>query len=292
MGILNALFGSKSAAQKIVMDDEFILEQWKDYCKTVPQKKILIEKLAHDIRLKSDLKELKLLLTLELTNICGEEKTQAKLRSELESVEHSSKIRRVHRLEQCLGYAATKYEYVHGLLLHLHSLLKYQMHLVSKLQSGFKGSETIPILHLKSQLELELELHHKIQSIETFHDLFLALVKGEHIISTMDAKEKQLLAKMQKEFQGIFSGNTVKGITYEWVGTVFDSVQNIVMDHEAIMAKGFDPHVDVDFEFVNLPGFVDLVKKSAQGLRKREFSEQMINVFVNVFREWYNHERD
>jgi len=310
MGLLNRLFGStESIAKEIEADDEQLLEQWKDYLGTVLKKRVIIEKLSLDVRLNDDLKELKLLLILELTNIHGEEKEESELISDLESLEHSKKVRRVHRLEQCLGYAETRYEYVHGLLHQLHSVLRHQMHLVERLHKDHKHTEKL-ISHLKSQSELEAEVLGKVEKIETFHELFLALVKGEHIIKTMDAREGRLIKRMQRGVSKIFSQEISEGITYEWAMTVFNAVQDIVMDHEAILARGLDPHPNIDFEFVNRPGFVDLARSSVVPLRlkrdrerhpddsvfsfpkRKEVSEEMINAFVHMFREWYNHERD
>ena len=96
---------------------------------------------------------------------------------------------------------------------------------------------------------------------------------------------------MQTEMDKIFSSEITKGITYEWTMTVFEAIEDKV--HEGV-ANGMFPgyHPDIDFEFANRPEFVDLVRESIQNLRKRKVSEQMINVFVHLFREWYNHGRD
>jgi len=202
---------------------------------------------------------------------------------------HSVKIQRVHKLEQCLGYAETKYEYVYGLLKQLDVILKNQMQLVRMLQVKSKKTDEL-ISHLKAQLELELIILEKIKKIETFHTLFLALVKGEHIIHRMDAAEKKLLAKMQSGMGKIFSQEITKGVLYEWAMTVFSGMEDKV--HELVADGMLDQHPDMDFEFVNRGEFVDLVRECIQRLRKRKVSEQMITVFVHLFREWFNHERE
>jgi len=56
---------------------------------------------------------------------------------------------------------------------------------------------------------LEIEIIKKIGQIKTFHSLFLALVKGERIIKTMDSREKRLLKKMQTGVQKIFSSEII-----------------------------------------------------------------------------------
>jgi len=292
MGVLNRLFGSTEAiAKEIALDDKAILKHWKDYLATIPKKKKVIERLKIDFNLKNNLQELKKLLILELTDISDEEKKESELISDLEAIEHSRKIKRVHRLEHCLAYAETKYEYVDSLLHQLHSFLKSQIHLTKKLLAASKHQEKF-ISHIKSQFELELEIIKKIEQIGTFHNLFLALIKGEHIIRRMDAKEKRLLKKMQNRISKICSNEIKEGITYEWTTTVYNKVQDLVMNHEAILDREEEINPDFDFEFVNGSEFVDLVRETIKNLKTKEVSEQMITVFVHLFREWYNHGRD
>ncbi|MEK6834923.1 MAG: hypothetical protein AABX61_01525 [Nanoarchaeota archaeon] len=291
MGLLNNLFGStESIAIKLELDDEDIIKTWKDYIETISKKKVFIKKLNIDSNFQSNLQELKKLLELELADISNEEREESELISDLEALEHSKKVKRVHKLEQCLGYIETKYEYVYKLLHQLNSILKFQINIVKILLTSSKDIQKL-ISNIKLQFELELELIKKIEKIETFHDLFLALIKGEHIVRSMDSQEKRLLKKMQKGIIKIFSNEITEGITYEWAMTVFNAIEDKV--HEGV-AKGIFPgyHPDIDFEFANRPEFVDLVREIIQNLKKRKVSEQMINVFVNLFREWYNHERD
>lgn len=291
MGLLAHLFGSsKDIAKEIKVHEESIIAHGKKYLDTVPKKKIIIARLCLGDNFQKDVKELKRLLELELTDISNEEKEEPELISDLEATEHNQKIKRIQKLEQCLGYAETKYEYAYKLLHQLDLILKSQIYLVLKLQAGSKLPERL-IIHLRSQLELELEVLNKIEKIETFHTLFLALIKGEHIIKIMDSKEKRLLKRMQKGVSKIFSNEIDEGITYEWAIMIFNAIEDKV--HEGV-ANGMFPgyHSDIDFEFVNRPEFVDLVRQSIQSLRKRKVSEQMIAVFVHLFREWYNHERD
>lgn len=291
MELLSHLFRTNEAVAKgIDLDDESILKSWTKYSKTIPRKKELIEALRLDSKLQSNLQELRSILAYELVSVHDEEIEEKELIHDLERIEHSQKIKRVHRLEQCLGYAETKYEHVYELLRQLYSVLKSQIHLTEKLLTGVKNPERL-IAHLKSQLELELEIIKQIERIETFHNLFSTLVKGEHIIREMDSKEKKLLNKMQKGMTKIFSKEINEGITYQWAITVFNAIEDKV--HEGV-AKGIFPgyHPDIDFEFANRPEFVDLVRETIQNLKKRKVSEQMINVFVHIFREWYNHERD
>lgn len=291
MGLLNHLFGStESIAKEIELDEESISQSWKKYLKTISKKKEVIERLRVDRNFQSDLLDLKELLELELIDLSNEEKDESELIADLEAIEHSQKVKRVQKLKQCLGYAETKYEYVYGLLRQLGSLLQNQLHLVTVLQEKSKDTGKL-LSHLKLQLELELEIIKRIEKIKTFHNLFLALVKGEHIIRSMDSREKRLLKKMQKGISKIFSNEIKEGVTYEWTMTVFNAIEDKV--HEGVANGMFDGgySLDMDFEFVNRPEFVALVRETIQTIRKRKVSEQMINAFVHLFREWYNHER-
>ncbi|MGV8162121.1 MAG: hypothetical protein ACP5N2_02165 [Candidatus Nanoarchaeia archaeon] len=291
MGLLNRLFDSQEyIAKEIEIDEESIIKQWKHYFDTIPRKKEIIEKLIFEGNIQNNVNELKKLLNLELTDISKEKKEELELIADLEALEHSQKIKRVHKLLQCLWYVETKFEYIYRLVQQLHSSLKSQMHLILQLQAGSKDAQRL-ISHIKLQFELEYELFNEIEKIEDFHNLFLALIKGEHIIKKMDESETRLLKKMQKGVSKIFSDEITEGITYEWAMTVFDAIEDKV--HEGVANGAFiGYHPDIDFEFVNRAEFVDLVRESILNLRKRKVSEQMIAVFVYLFREWYNHERD
>ena len=106
----------------------------------------------------------------------------------------------------------------------------------------------------------------------------------------MDAKEKRLLRLMQKRMDKISSGEISTGITLAWGKAVFNAVK--VKVKEAYDKRILTQHPQIDTRFVNGPEFVDLVRETIQNLRKREVSEQMINVFVHVFREWFNSKLD
>ena len=281
MGMLNHLFGSsESVAKEAELDNNAILKKWKDYLETIPKKKAIIGEMS--AANAASFKELKKLLELELVDIGGEERKESELISDLESMEHSKKIKRVHNLYRCLCHVALKYEYVYNLLHHLHNYLMHQMHLANRLIAGSKHADRL-ILHIKQQLELELEVIKKIEDIKTFNNLFLALVKGEHIIHKMDSFERRMLKKMDKD-------TPIDGITDKWVMAVFNGIEDKV--HEMVSNSVLDYHSDVDFEFVNRPEFVDYVKETIRNLRTRNVSEQMINVFVHLFREKYNNEME
>ena len=97
MGLLNHLFGSEeSIAKEIELDDDSIKKIWKDYVETISEKKKIIESLGMDNNLLNNLRKL---LELELVDIRNEEREETELISDLEVIEHSQKVRRVHKLE-------------------------------------------------------------------------------------------------------------------------------------------------------------------------------------------------
>jgi len=297
MGLLNYFFGSTEAnAKEITLDNDTILKIWKEYLETVPAKNAIIGKLHADKNLNSSLQELKKLLDLELTDISGEERDEAEILADLEKIEHEERIKKVKRLKQCVGYAKTKYEHVFGLLQHLHSILQAQMNLVAMLLAGSEDAETL-ISHIKAQVELEQEVIKQVKGIKTFDALFSALAKGEHIIQQMTPREKLLYKRMKKLF---ISDVQITGITSDWAAAVYDAVENRILEITAEMTVPGIDNPDIDFEFVNRPEFIDLVRETIQRLRPEEargtikrvrqkgVSEETINAFVSLFRAWYN----
>ena len=288
MGLLNYFFSSTEAtAKEMKLDNDAILRIWNEYLKTVSDKKAVVYALRANKNINSNLQELKRLLGLELSDISGEERDEAEIIADLEKTGHEEKINKVRRLKQCLGYAKTKYEHVFGLLQHLHSILQAQMHLVEKLLAGSQDPETL-ISHINAQLGLEREVIKQIKEIEAvepFDALFSALIKGEHIIQQMTSREKLLYKRLKKLF---VSDVPIKGITSDWAAAVYDAIEDKIREISADMAIPGSNHLYVDFEFVNRPEFVDLVRETIQRLRQKEVSEEMINAFVSLFRAWYN----
>jgi hypothetical protein len=292
MGLLNRFFKSQEElAKDVALKDDDFLRAWNEYHKTVNEKSVLIEFLSKDNYLQT-VPKLQKLLDLELSEIEGEKKTEKQLVDDLKSIEHDKRIQKVKNLFNRLCYAESKYTYIYKLLNELHNAIVAQLHIVEKLSSA-NDVDTL-ISHLKSQSAVESEVIKQIETRETFHGLFLALVKGEQIIGRMDAKEKQLLKRMSVILTENFRIRSLpgpqrkKGLTYEWSDKVYtgilDQVGEYIARHEEDDA-GNNP--DVDFEFVNHPEFFDFVRKCAKEVGL-DPSEQMINVFVHVFRELYN----
>ncbi len=297
MGIFTKLFGSaESAAKKGELTAKEIEALWQQILKIYSSKREIILNLGKAANLKESIASLYPLIDSEIKDVSLEEKSESNLISDLEKIEHSHKIKNLHRIENCLAYPENHYEYVLHLMHKLHSCLKSQMHIVKKLRNSPKNPEKL-VSHLAMQHEIEHEIIMKMQNAATFKakssiQLFAALATGEHILKEMDKREKKLLAKMEAGVNKILmqESNLASGITHEWIIDVYNKVQDIVEKGEAIIARGFDQHPYVDFEFVNHSQFVELAAESIKTLKKGKgkVSDQMINTFVRIYRDWYN----
>jgi hypothetical protein len=294
MGIVEWLLGSEEAvAKEIEQTSESVAKHWKNYLETVNKKKEIVERLTH-FNYQQEAAILRDILKVEISDIAAEEKDENVIISDLNAVEHSKKIKRVHKIEQCLCYIDRKYAYAYTLIEHIHSVLNSQMQIVTLLIKGTKKADVL-IIHLKSQSEIESELIQKINESEKtvgqFHDLLVALVKGEHIIKRLDSREKRLLKKLHKGALKVFAEEKSDGIFYEWAMEVLNGIEDQI--HEAVVKQILPGHnKDIDFEYVNRPEFVDYSREVLQRLSKRKVPEERVNVLVHLFREWFCYDKE
>ena len=115
MGVLNRLFASsESIAMETEVDEESIIENWEKYSNTILEKEQIINRLPYSFGERvTPLRRLKQLLDLELVDVSTAEKDEDDIVLNIQSLEHSKKIKRVHRLEGCLKYFETRHEYVY-----------------------------------------------------------------------------------------------------------------------------------------------------------------------------------
>lgn len=106
------------------------------------------------------------------------------------------------------------------------------------------------------------------------------------MICRMDACEKRLFEKMQRGMRGVFTSQKEDGITCEWaremLGSLDDKIAEAVADGH-LYGDRFS-----DFAFVNSDAFIPFVREIAFKVRPKGVSEQMITVFVKLFREWFH----
>jgi hypothetical protein len=283
------MFGSdKAIAKEEIKEGDIILSKWRDYVDTVPEKKEIIAKLPSAFGGKiAVLKRLRELLTLEMVDIHVVEKDEDDMIKNLEALEHSGRRMRLDRLEASLAYEETKLRYIHNLMIHLYVILKSEWSIVENLFQKLDITKySKKVGHLTSELELETEVLRQISLRETFNELFVGLVNRDETIEYMDANEKRLLRTVQKRMNSVFAGEIKTGVTYQWALNVFKASE-IKVD-ELFEANPYG-HEELGFEFVNSAEFIPFVIKWKPDAREKEFSDEMVKVFVHAFREWYNH---
>lgn len=283
MGSLNSLFRSpEETAKRAKEDEDLILKTWKDYTKTIEEKEYIINKLLFIFgERKQNLKRLGELLDLELVDIGLIEKDDKDIISDLKSLEHNQRIAKIHRLENTLAYAESKYKYIFELLKNLYHTLQIEKELQIRLVSVQDLRKYKQLIEpIKSELAVELTILEKINERETFPKLFSDLINGEHIVFQLDKKGKRMVK--------FFADTKQEGLIDQWVMGVFDRIEDKV--HEVVAEGTLDYHPHVNFEFVNHPEFTTLVREVIVSLRKKPVAEEMINNFVYMFREKYNSE--
>jgi len=284
MTLLNTLFHSPaSLAKSAAKADDDILAAWTKYYATIPAKQRIISQLPSGFgQRKQLLQELQRLLKLELVDVHKVERDEQEVIGDLHSLDHSERIRKIHRLDDTLCYAETKYKYIYHLLMNLYVNLRKEADTCKKLMKADLGQFRKLVVLLQAEFQVELTIIEKIEARETFHELLLTLVKGEEIIEQLTAKERKIVQKMR--------GNTpVDGITDRWVMKVFNALQGEV--YRLVSEGTLDQHPHIDLEFVNGLHFVELAQRIIEELRGRKVSPELLNSLVHMFREKYN-ERD
>ncbi len=282
MTFLNTLFHSPaSLAKQAARADDDILAAWREYSGTISAKGKIIRQLPSGFgQRKQLLQELQRLLKLELIDVHKVEQDEQEVIADLHSLDHSQRIQKIHRLDDTLCYAETKYKYIYHLLMNLYVNLRKEAALCKKLA---KITQLRPyrkqVELLQAELQVELTIIEKIEARETFHELLLALVKGEEIIEQLTTKEKKIILKMRGD-------NPVGGITDQWVKGIFDALDKEV--YELIAHDLMKDHFFAHLEFVNGPHFVEMARKVIEELRGRTVSPELLNAFVHMFREKYN----
>ena len=311
MGILDRLFGSPEEVASIAsVADSRIKRAFKKYFDTVPEKQRIIGAIIINIP------RLKELLNTELVDLKEDENAEMEVIRDLNALRHSIHFNIADKLYQTLRYAERKYEYIIGLILHIHSILKNEFHLASALEKSSNDSSEI-IQHLRGQVELEVKMLKNIDEIDrsngsgTFSRLFSEFIRGQMIMKQWSAREKRLIKSMiwyiaprnERLLQKMnYKSDNLpySSLFNAWGLKVKESLQQVV---DNAVAKGLmDYNTDADFELVNKSMFEDLVRDVAIAIRNEEAralnrhrikgapSKRMLEVFVHDFREWFNSE--
>jgi hypothetical protein len=298
ISILNRLFGtSASVSSEIVKDDVTLFGAWLEFTETYAKKAELVAGLKED----SSLRRVTLIKTLigeELVNIHGEEHLEEDIIKDLRKLKHESRIRRIDKLEACLNYGATRYEYAHKLLEELYHVLRRELHVLNNLSRQKRFAIDLKVIYLlKKELEVEktiIEMAEKI--VGKFHEAFTAIAKGQRIIQTLTEKEKALVASLKKQLDAIFSGKEKEGFLAVWAIAVDDIALDFIEEMQigstaTRLDRVFDGHYCADFEFVNSPEFAKLAKDKIPPASKSLITDEVFNVFMHVYRDWFNHKR-
>jgi hypothetical protein len=286
MGILRALESVEALSRISEEDAEGAVKSWEAYHSRLSSKFEFAEEFIHK-GLSNSSSDVKKLSRVIATMLVSEEKDEDKIADlirNLDAIEHKKRIRRVKRLYGALAYEKTQVEHVYSLLEELHKVLRSEIAVVKSMEKD--GVTEVFIGRFKQELSVEREVAQQIAGIGDFTNRFRALIRGEHVAHRLDSRQH----KLKKLLQRRMSSDKYGGIIFDWARAVTDSIEDEFRKQEA---QGIlENHPDVDFELVNRPEFVDLVKRIAREGRGKDVSDDMLSAFVHIYREWYNHERD
>lgn len=282
MGLLNHFFAGNIAktAEKANNDLQRI---WADFLKAHSEKQVLVADLSVE-NVAAHLPRLWKLLSLELADIEEETKSEQVLLGELGAVEHEKELRSLHNLERALRYVETRHQYFDALLGRLHDCLKLQLHIAEKLSLDARQPAAL-VSAWRAQSAIEDEIVKRIEDCRTFQDGFVDLMKGVYVVERLGKREAKLAGMLKKRLGKVFSGEVQGGVYFAWASKVMRDLEEAIF--EAIGNELDGHHETVDYEFVNRPMFVELVRRSVPA-RAGKISERDIQAFVAVFREWYN----
>jgi len=183
MGFFEKFFSRKGVTKELELADWEIIGIWKNYLQSVERKSKIVQQMTSE-NYATFLDQLKELVDLELVEITDEENYGKKYVEDIQRIEHDERIQRVKRLEQTLFYVESKHRYLDKLLEQLHEVLRLQKYYVDSL-SGLTVHSFLPALAKTVQEE---EAIIKEADLPDFHELFLAIAKGEAMVKRMRKK--------------------------------------------------------------------------------------------------------
>ena len=279
MGLLDFIRSDEVLAENVQLDDKKIVSIWNNYLRTFEEKGKVIFAIREDNMSQSIIK-LRVLLDTELIDISQSGDLEEDIIEDLKNLEHSENIKRIHKLQRCLGYAETTYEYVHALMKKLYSIIILEVRCANK--ENFNISD---VDELKNLYDLELEVVNKTENLdqtknrESFQEVFISLVIGERIIKRMNKTEKRLMRSMKRVMDKVFSTDEdeqiSEGLIHDWVADVVNAIDDKIGEGIADLLFSGD-NEDINLEFVNKPQFVDLVREKRRALTQDRISEESI----------------
>ncbi|MCX6707399.1 MAG: hypothetical protein NT001_04645 [Candidatus Woesearchaeota archaeon] len=264
----------------LVQNYEKVLRSWYHYIDSFPDKERML--LSQSINFS----ELRNMISIELVDISGEEKSEEDLISDLQEVDHDYKVRKLHRIEETLYHAEKKYEYVYNLVRSIHYRLKNELHLLDKIAANSANYDKL-ITHLKNEIELERILVDKIKRIDEeqgagkFDKLFKSLLTGKQVIINIESRKGKLFDAIQNK-----GSEEPNSVVYKWVDAVLAKVEDAISD--AVSNGDIPCSPNADFEFVNSGFFEKMARDTIRSISPAGVSERTIEIFVHNFRETYN----
>lgn len=280
-----AFTSTAATVDRLLQNEQQMSELWRRYTLALARKALILSQATAGLT-GTQLRELQKLTKTELLDIRDELFSEEEIDRRISSLEHVDNIKRLHRLEQCLDYARTQYDYAYELHDHLCDVLRSQLHILKKLASVPEDPEKL-IRELQQRFALEQELAEKISRIPSFHQFWEKLREKEYTIRRLGRKQWKLWRKLHQVNTG--EENRIgKALLDEWGRTVFAVIQEKIQDGTLLPTD----HHDVDLEFVNRPEFEDFAREKCVEVRGKAPTPAMLTAFVHMFREWYNLYRD
>jgi len=298
MGLLNRYFSlPEKLAQDIVSEGTKHIDILRDYVASALQKRDVILSLTL-ANYSQQLPVLRRLLQNELVELGDMERTDAELVANLHAFHRDKAIKRAHRLDACLGYAEMKEEHVHYFLVQLYHTLRSEWTAVLLLEKGV-GNAVEVIEKLKGLGDVEKALLDQMSTRDaagnrvfvdassfkgSVVDLFSQLVRGEHVIHGMDRRMRDLVREIMPQMREDPAAGT-RGKLADFIEIIHQALNDRI--HELVTNGEELHHVHIDFDVVNRPDFIELVRvKNAE--QKAGLSENQLLAFVLIYRNWFN----
>ncbi len=284
-------------ALELQLAEKQVAKMWQDYLRTFPRKSEIINDLSPHIQYQVLIHELESLITVEFSQLSKAAIKDEDLVSDLFKFGHDERLGRLVKLESQLCHAATKYEYVHQLMAHLLAILKVELELLDSLERNPSELSNV-IAGLQQQLQLESEVVRQINQRPTFTEMFITLIRDEHVIHRLSDNEKRaskLLNSMRLKLQGFIGPSD--NLLFAWTDIIKEKLVtkiNELLENDALVQD-----INVDYEFVNSPAFEELAHEALIIARQKggnsasaakSISPDTLKAFVVVYRNWYNHE--
>lgn len=304
MGLLNWYFLAPETLAREILKGSITYEKaLRDYLATVLPKRDIILVLTVD-NYQQHLSDLKKLLNLELVELGSMESTNERLIANLKAFDHRKEIKRAQRLDACLGYFEMKEQHVHYFLVQLFHTLRSELRVVLLLERDAAehltaefGNIGVVLEKLRGLWDVEKALLDQMSSRNVGGDkefidqgsfkrsvvtIFASLVGGEHIIHVMDKKTRLLVRELMPRMRDY---GAHKGDLVDFIEAVKAAVEDHI--HDLVESGAELQHLHIDFDVVNRPDFIDVVRqKNAE--HGNMLTEEQLQVFLLIFRNWYN----